>query len=104
MRTKLTSRLSLLFMAFAMMLALPAMAFADQFVNTLDGSIDNDKESVSLVSHGRTATTQIWVNQRQDGPNDPAGCNLSATKTIKLRVVSDKPNTASVAWDETNAT
>ena len=104
MRTKLTSRLSLLFVSFALMLALPAMAFADVFGNTLDGSIDNTKESVNLESHGRTATTQIYVNPTKDAGEATAVCNLSTDKTIKLRVVSDKPATASVAWDDPNAT
>ena len=40
MRTTLRGKITLLFMAFALMLALPAVALADDVYNNLDGSID----------------------------------------------------------------
>jgi hypothetical protein len=104
MRTKLRSKVTLLFMMLGMLLAVPAIALADQLVNNLDVSIDNGRESLALESHGRSGTAEIFVNPTSTGGSEPAACNFNAAgEKLKVRVAATNAN-ASVEWDEADAT
>ncbi len=74
MRTRLTSRLSLLFMSFALMFAIPAMALADTLTvsNTLVTNTDTSK------SPGDTGTVNVWLEVTNGTPDrDIPGCNVN---------------------------
>jgi hypothetical protein len=61
MRTRLMrGKFWLLFMTLGMLLAVAEVALADVIVNTLDDSIENQREIVNLESHGKSATVQIY--------------------------------------------
>ncbi len=95
MRTKLTSRLSLLFMSFALMLALPAMAFADNISNNVDGTMDAVAETMALNVGGANGTTQLYVAPTNgDGKN---GCNLTGSTSLGLSVSSSNTSVATVS-------
>jgi hypothetical protein len=79
MRTKLRSKISLLFMTCAVLLAIPAIVLADDIANNLDGSIDADVETTS-VNTGSTKTVGYLVQPTKDVEN---GCNFQGT-TEKL--------------------
>lgn len=81
MRTiKLRSKLSLLFIALATMIAIPAMALADDFRNDLDSSFDANFEVVSLGTGDAAKTVNIVLQtQGSDGDN---GCNLDGTEKV----------------------
>src|ERR687894_597496 len=78
--TSTRARLTLLFMAFAMMLALPATALADDIYNNLDGSIDANVETVSLTAGGSNGTVNLQVNPT--GGDGKGCCNLNGTSAL----------------------
>jgi hypothetical protein len=112
MRTFLRGKVTLLFLTIAVLLAIPSIALADLVGNNLDtDTLDNQREIVSLESHGRSATVEMYILPSTGGTGsnaDPdADCNFdSVTQTLKLKVVNDNNSSAvsSVIWDETNAT
>ena len=60
MRTKLRSKYGLLFVVCAVLLAIPVMALADLVGNNLDNdTLDNNRETVNLESHGNSATVEM---------------------------------------------
>ena len=68
MRTKLTSRLSLLFMSFALMLALPAMAFASSVTVTSVVDVTTPNGAVTLqAGQSENITINMQVTGNQDG-------------------------------------
>src|SRR4028118_2325693 len=77
MRTKLTSRLSLLFLTFAMVLALPAIALADNFQNTLASSETGTR---TITTDGTTAgstTVGYRVVANSSAGDTQASCNVT---------------------------
>ncbi len=83
MRTRLTSRLSLLFMAFALVLALPAMAFADtlQVNNTLVVGSNVSKDP------GQSGTGKVWLETTD--PSDPVnGCDATGSNPATVTFTS----------------
>ena len=76
MRTKLRSKFTLLFMTFAVLLAIPAVALADTLiVNDLVTNTDTSK------APGGTGTANVWLNTTNGDPSgDTNGCN-AATAT-----------------------
>ena len=95
MRTKLTSRLSLLFLSFALVLALPAIALADDIYNKLDTSIDAVAEQMPLNVGGPNGTTQLYVDQTNGDLKN--GCNFTGSTTLGLSVSSSNPGVATVS-------
>src|SRR5215211_1212333 len=107
MRTRPRSKIALLFVAFAAMLAIPVWAFADELSNNVDNSIDATRESISLEQNGKTATALIYINPTQQGSTilDPSGCNFqNTTDKITVRVSSDNTARATAIWDDSAAT
>jgi hypothetical protein len=95
MRTKLRSKLSLLFVVFGVLLAFPAVALADQLANNVDDSIDATVEELSLES-GKTRTVQIYVN-----PQGP--CDITGTESIRVSVTSSNTSRATARWTDGQA-
>ena len=95
MRTKLRSKFTLLFMTCAALLAIPAIALADDISNNLDADVDAVAEVMPLNVGGADGTTQLYVTPRNgDGKN---GCNLTGSTTLTLAVSSSNPSVATVS-------
>jgi hypothetical protein len=95
MRTKLRSKISLLFMTCAVLLAIPVVAIADDISNNLDASIDAVAETMPLQVGGANGTTTLYVvPQNDDGKN---GCNLTGSTTLVANVTSSNPSVATVS-------
>jgi hypothetical protein len=95
MRTRLTSRLSLFFVSFALVLALPAMAFADDIYNNLDPTIDSNVETTNLTAGGANGTVNLLVDETNgDGKN---GCNLTSDKKLVAAVNNTDASVATVS-------
>ena len=97
MRIRLTSRLSLLFVAFALVLALPAMAFADVISNNLDDSVDATAETVNLTAgSGVNGNVSFFV---ADKTNDDgkSGCNLTGSTKLVAAVDNSDASVATVS-------
>jgi hypothetical protein len=91
MRTRLTSRISLLFMAFALVLALPAMAFADtlQINNTLVVGSNVSKDP------GQSGTGKVWLDPSDNSTDTQNGCN--ATTSAPVTVTFTSSDTSKIA-------
>ena len=98
MRTFLRGKITLLFMTCAVLLAIPAIVFADDLRNDLDNSFEADFEVLSLPAGGASDDVNI-VLQTQGGDGD-AGCNLDGTEKIEVQAVSSS-TAASVKWADT---
>jgi hypothetical protein len=100
MRTKLRSKITLLFMSCAVLLTIPAMALADQVANNIDNNVDTTVENIGLQAGGPNGSTGIYVEgTTQDDPNGYNGCNFSREDGTKLvlDVSSSNPNVATVS-------
>ena len=104
MRTTLRGKITLLFMTFALLLALPAMALADVVSNNLDNTVDATKESMSLQAGGANGSTTLYV-KAAEGPtypqDNPTGCNLKDGKVLVLDVQSSNSAVAEVTSQAT---
>jgi hypothetical protein len=95
MRTYLRGKITLLFMTCAVLLAVPAIALADDISNNLDASVDAAAEVMPLTTGGADGTTQLFVTPRNgDGKN---GCNLTGGTSLGLSVSSSNPSVATVS-------
>ena len=95
MRTYLRGKMTLLFMTCAVLLAVPAIALADDISNNIDASVDAAAEVMPLTTGGANGTTQLFVTpQNGDGKN---GCNLTSSKTLGLSVSSSNTAVATVS-------
>jgi hypothetical protein len=95
MRTYLRGKITLLFMTCAVLLAVPAIALADDISNNLDASVDAAAEVMPLTTGGADGTTQLFVTPRNgDGKN---GCNLTGGTSLGLSVSSSNTAVATVS-------
>ncbi len=96
MRTFLRGKATLLFMTCAVLLAVPAIALADDISNNLDASVDAAAENMPLTVGGANGTTNLYViPQNGDSKN---GCNFGGTTgTLQLAVSSSNPSVATVS-------
>ena len=92
MRTKLTSRLSLLFLALAMVLAYPAVALADNFKDDVVGDVTTGTRTI-------TAGGSTTVNYHIVG-NGSEGCNVDSSNAATVTI--NKP--AGVSSDKNQLT
>jgi hypothetical protein len=74
MRTRLRGKFSLLFVALAVLIAIPAIALADQIANNLDPSVDADFEVMALEEGGSAQYATLRVIPT--GGDGKPGCNL----------------------------
>lgn len=107
MRTMLRGKVTLLFMMLGMLLAIPAIALADDVTNNLDGSVDTTLESMNLTVGGPNGTTTIYVEPTGTG-NTPAdgksGCNLTGSTTLTVSAASNDTDVATVSPSSTTLT
>src|SRR5215217_7574371 len=65
MRTMLRGKVTLLFMMLGMLLAIPAIAYADNLVDTLDGNATSDPSASQTISAGDSTSTgftnDYWI-------------------------------------------
>jgi hypothetical protein len=95
MRTMLRGKITLLFIVCTVLLAVPAIALADDISNNLDASVDAAAEVMPLTTGGADGTTQLFVTPRNgDGKN---GCNLTGGTSLGLSVSSSNPSVATVS-------
>jgi hypothetical protein len=95
MRTYLRGKITLLFIVCTVLLAVPAIALADDISNNLDASVDAAAEVMPLTTGGADGTTQLFVTPRNgDGKN---GCNLTGGTSLGLSVSSSNPSVATVS-------
>jgi hypothetical protein len=82
-------------MSFALLLAIPAMAFADDIYNNLDPTIDSNVETTNLTAGGANGTVNLHVDQTNgDGKN---GCNLTADTKLVAAVNNSDASVATVS-------
>jgi hypothetical protein len=95
MRTYLRGKITLLFIVCTVLLAVPAIALADDISNNLDASVDAAAEVMPLTTGGADGTTQLFVTPRNgDGKN---GCNLTGGTSLGLSVSSSNTAVATVS-------
>jgi hypothetical protein len=95
MRTTTTrSKLTLLFMAFALMLALPAVALADNISNNLDTTVDATVENTSVAVGGTKSVGYLVDPANGDGKQ---GCNLTSSSSLGVSVASSDTSVATVS-------
>jgi hypothetical protein len=96
MRTRLRSKISLLIVLFAAVLAVPAIALADDISNSIDPTIDAVAETMPLNQNGANGTTTLYVDPTNgDGKN---GCNFGGTTgTLQLAISSSDTSVATVS-------
>jgi hypothetical protein len=76
------------------MIAVSAVAFADNIINSLDASVDAVAEIMPLNA-GSTGTTTLYLTpENGDGKN---GCNLTGSTTLGLSVSSSNTSVATVS-------
>src|SRR5215208_3594068 len=98
MRTMLRSKISLLFMTCAVLLAVPAIALADIVANDLDTTVDNTAEVMGLQVGGANGTSKLYViNQNTSQGDTNNGCNLAGASNLQLDVTSSNPGVATVS-------
>jgi hypothetical protein len=118
MRTMLRGKITLLFMTFGLLLAIPAIALADQLGNDLDtNALDANFEQISFAVGDSAKTVNLALFSQGSGPerdlttpsapNSPVvvegGCNvgnLSDTEEIEVQAISSG-SAASVKWAAT---
>ncbi|HLL39883.1 MAG TPA: hypothetical protein VK357_09480, partial [Rubrobacteraceae bacterium] len=82
MRTKLRSKISLLFVVCAALLAIPAIALADIVANNLDATVDNTAEVMPLQVGGANGTSNLYViNENKNEGDTNNNCNLASTSS-----------------------
>jgi hypothetical protein len=112
MRTKLRSKFTLLFVACAALLAIPAVALADELANVLDDGLDSQYEQMALETGGKTKETLIYVFPVREGDGNSGACNFtdnfpeSPTGTDKATVTvnSNATSVATAKWKANNST
>src|SRR5215211_4463477 len=95
MRTWMRSKVRLLFITCAVLLAIPAIALADDVSNSVDPSVDAVAEEMPLTVGGANGSTTLYIVERNgDGKN---GCNLTGSTTFSASVSSSNTAVATVS-------
>jgi hypothetical protein len=82
-------------MTCAVLLAIPAIALADNVSNTLDTSVDAIAENMPLNQGGPNGTTKLYIDPTNgDGKN---GCNLTGGTSLIVALSSDNSSVATVS-------
>jgi hypothetical protein len=86
-------------MALGLLLAVPAVALADDFRNDIDNTFDASFETLALEQDGDADTVNIVLQtQGSDGDN---GCNLDDSEKVEVQAVSSDTDVATVKWADT---
>ena len=79
MRTKLRSKVTLLFMTFGLLLAIPAIALADTVIITNDVALNTN----ATKNPGDTGTANVRVDVTNGTPDgDATGCNANGSNPL----------------------
>src|SRR5688572_9590547 len=92
MRTYLRGKITLLFITCAVVLAIPAIALADNITNDITATAEVMALQVGATS-GYTTTLSV-IPQNGDGKN---GCNLTGGTSAPFSVISSNPSVATVS-------
>src|SRR5215218_5924789 len=77
MRTMLRGKISLLFIVCAVLLAIPAIALADDLRNNLDTSFEADFETLALeAGHDPAQSQDVNIVLQAQGSDGEGGCNI----------------------------
>ena len=91
MRTKLRSKFSLLFVAFALVLAMPAVALADTLeINDLETGANTTK------APGATGSAKFWLIANSSPGGDLGGCNVDSSNPATVTVTSSDTNKVTI--------
>jgi hypothetical protein len=91
MRTKLRSRIALLFVAVAALVAVPvAAALADEIVNDVVASSDS-----KTITKGKNTTVKYWIVQQGGDGQTGGACNASDGSPVTLTI--NKPAAVTVS-------
>jgi hypothetical protein len=104
MRTKLRSKVTLLFMTLGLLLAFPAIVLADDLRNNIDATFDANFEILGLEA-GQVPADSDTVNivLQGQGSDGEGGCNVdSGEGPVTVKAVSSNSSVASVKWASTN--
>jgi hypothetical protein len=83
MRTKLRSKLPLLFVVCALLVAVPVVAaFADTVVNDVTVSTDN-----KTITKGKSTTVKYWIQVQGAGLDGQGGCNASDSTPATVTII-----------------
>ena len=104
MRTFLRSKVTLLFMTCAVLLAIPTIALADDLRNNLDGTFEAAFELLTLQAGQVPAQTQtVNIVLQAQGSDGDGGCNIDPGEgPITVKAISSNSSVASVKWVSTN--
>ena len=80
MRTWLRGKITLLFMTCAVLLAVPAIALADDISNNLDATVDAAAEVMPLTTGGADGTTQLFVTPQNGSRGLMPRCSVDCGK------------------------
>jgi hypothetical protein len=100
MRTRLRSKMSLLFMTFGLLLAIPAVALADNIVDELEGAA-----TTKTITAGGSFTNHYWL-VANSAAGSPSGCDVGVANdgiTATFNIVTPAGVTAtpsSLTFDE----
>jgi hypothetical protein len=100
----LRGKFTLLFMMLGLLLAIPAVALADDLRNNLDGTFEADFELLNLQTGQVPAQTQtVNIVLQGQGSDGDGGCNIdSGEGPITVKAKSSNSSAASVKWVSTN--
>jgi hypothetical protein len=101
MRTRLRGKISLLFMTFALVLAIPAVALADNVVNEITNGVGTQRD----VAAGATTTVNYWIDNTSAGGlqacdatvASPAEVTLTATPVLDSFAAGATPATVTIS-------
>jgi hypothetical protein len=104
MRTMLRGKATLLFMTLGLLLAVPAVALADDFRNNLDATFDANFELLTLqAGHVPAQTQTVNIVLQGQGSDGEGGCNVDAGEgPVTVKAKSSNSSVASVKWVSTN--
>jgi len=85
MRTRLRGKFSLLFLAFGLLLAIPAVALADTLIITNDVNVNAN----ATHAPGDTGTANVTLNNTNNTPGDTNGCNATGANPLTATLSSN---------------
>ena len=86
MRTKIRSRLSLLFIALAALIAIPAVAIADNIHNDANTVNPITTTGKNTITAGGSTTIKYWIAQTGSGNDGQQGCNAADNTPLVLTI------------------
>jgi hypothetical protein len=101
MRTKLRSKVTLLFMTCALLLAVSAVAAIADELRSIHNTFSATVRNLALQSGGATDTVSVRLNQENN--DSDTQCNVDTGETLTIKAVSDNTSAATVKWAANNS-